>query len=119
MTRLDIQGAGGASELPGKGSLASKRIDAAHVPYGSSDDSTGDPSDTGRNSMENDSAQVIAQLHHFLLAVAPNPSEFECEEFVPQEFPHHVRACRCLPPVDYPAIWMSVVYLLWDVFLVF
>ena len=64
MTRLDIQGAGGASELPGKGSLASKRIDAAHVPYGSSDDSTGDPSDTGRNSMENDSAQVIAQLQY-------------------------------------------------------
>ena len=33
-------------------------------------------------------AQVVAQLHHFLLAVAPEPSVFEAEAFTPCELPH-------------------------------
>ena len=35
-----------------------------------------------------DVAQVVAQLHHFLLAVAPEPSVFEAEAFTPCELPH-------------------------------
>ena len=56
---------------------------------------------TINDEMPQPNVTVVAQLHHFLLAVAPEPSVFEADTFVPCSLPHTTGAAYKIQHFSY------------------